>query len=150
MPGEATTTTPRRSLAHQLRRLLASEGYRPRLEKGDGNPSTLFFKVEGNEYLLRCSEQDPDFIQLCSGYSLEDATPDELTLLRAASEVQNDMKVAKVYVPPTKAYVEFQLELFLGGHPPSAGLLERCIATLKHTCREFYKRVTPEKPQACA
>jgi hypothetical protein len=150
MPAKTAVVSPKRSLAHHLRRLLAAEGYRPRLEKGDGDPSTLFFKVESNEYLLRCSGQDPEFIQLCTGYSLAGTTQDELTLLRAASEVQNDAKVAKVYIPPTKAYVEFQLELFLGGHPLSPELLERSIATLKYTCREFYKRVIPDRPQACA
>lgn len=139
---------PKRSSTQQLRRLLLAEGYRPRPK--DGNPQTIHFKVEGNTFLVRCNDDDPDFVQICTGYTLEDTTGDELTLLRAAVDVQNDMKVAKVYIPPNREYVEFQLELFLDGQPLSAGLLERCIATLRATCNAFYKRVTPPAPQARA
>lgn len=138
----------KRTFAQQLRRLLLSEGFRPRPK--DGDPQTIHFKVEGNTFVLRCNEGDPDFVQLCTGYSLEYTTPEELTLLRAAMEIQNAMKVAKVYIPASREYVEFQLELFLGGHPLSPDLLGRCIATLRRTWKEFYARVKPEAPQASA
>ena len=50
-------TRLRRVFAQQLQDL-TSEGYRPRLDPGDGGRSTLHFKVEGEEHELRCSEDD--------------------------------------------------------------------------------------------
>jgi hypothetical protein len=151
MPEEITPARPKRTVAQQLRTLLAEEGYRPSRAADEENPSTIHFKVEGNTFVIRTVEQDPDFVAFCTGYRLEDTTKDELTLLRAANEVQSEMKVAKVYVPRSLKFVEFQLELFLGGRPLSADLLERCIATLRATCKQFFKLVTPqEQPKALA
>lgn len=151
MPEETTPARRKRTVAQQLRALLATEGYRPRRTADEEDPSTIHFKVEGNTFLIRTVEQDPDFVAVCTGYGLEDTTKDELTLLRAAIEVQNEMKVVKVFVPKSLAYVEFQLELFLDGKPVSPELLERCIGTLRATCKRFYKLVTPqEQPRALA
>jgi hypothetical protein len=150
--GETTTPTrSKRTVASKVRALLAEEGYRPRPASDEDDPSTIYFKVEGNTFVIRCIEADPDFLAICTGYKLDDASKDELTLLRAAIDVQSDMKVAKVYLPRDLGFVEFQAELFLDGRPLSAALLERCIGTLRATCREFFKCVTPEeKPQASA
>jgi hypothetical protein len=150
MPEKTNRIPAKRPPAQQLRALLAAEGYRPRRAEADDDPSLIHFKVEGRAYLLRCEEDDPDFVQICTGYSLEDLPKDELELRRAANDVQAEMKVAKVCIPPSLAYVEFQLELFLGGRPLAAELLQRCIATLRHTSREFYERVSPRPPQALA
>lgn len=150
MPDETTRIRAKSTPAQRLRTLLASEGYRPRRAEDEDDPSTVHFKVEGNAFLVRCGDDDPDFVQLCTGYSLENLPQDDLVLLRAANDVQAGMKVAKVCIPPSREYVEFQLELFLGGHPLSAELLERCIATLRHTAKEFYDRVTPPAPRAMA
>ncbi len=49
--------------------------------------TTLHFKVEGTRFQLRCAEEDADFVQLCTGYSLEGATQDELTLLHAGNQL---------------------------------------------------------------
>lgn len=149
MPDKTAKTRPGRGFAQQLRRLLSTEGYRPRLDSGDGRPSTLHFKVEGDEYELRC-EDDADFVQLCTGYLLESVSQDELTLLRTANDVQNQVKVAKVYIPGSRKYVEFQVELFLGGQPLKPDLLQRCISILRYSYREFYRRITPELPRARA
>lgn len=151
MPEETTPSRRKRTVAQQLRLLLATEGYRPRRAADEENPSTVHFKVEGNTFVIRTNEDDPDFVAVCTGYALDDASKDELTLLRAAVEVQNDMRVAKVYVPRNLAFVEFQLELFLDGKPFSADLLARCLGTLRATCKQFYERVTPrEQPRALA
>jgi hypothetical protein len=151
MPEETTPVRAKRTVAQQLRVLLAEEGYRPTRAADEENPSNIHFKVEGNTFVIRANEEDPDFVAICTGYRLEDTTKDELTLLRAAIEVQNEMKVAKVFVPRSLAFVEFQLEMFLGGKPLSADLLERSIATLRATRRQFFKLVTPqEQPKALA
>ena len=151
MDEQTTPARPKRTVAQQLRALLATEGYRPRRVGDEEDPSTIHFKVEGNTFLVRTNEQDPDFVAICTGNTLEDISKDELTLLRAASEAQNDMKVAKVFVPKSLAYVEFQLELFLDGKPFSADLLERCLGTLRTTRRRFYELATPrEQPRALA
>lgn len=151
MPEEITATRTKRSVAQQLRVLLAREGYRPGRVADEENPSNVHFKVEGNTFVARTSEDDPDFVALCTGYRLEDDVKDEQVLLRAAMEVQNDMKVAKVFVPRSLAFVEFQLELFLGGKPLSPELLERCLDTLRATSRAFFKKSLPqEQPKALA
>ena len=151
MPEEITAARSKRTVAQQLRILLAQEGYRPTRATDEETPSTIHFKVEGNTFVIRANEEDPDFVAICTGYRLEDTTKDELTLLRAAIEVQNEMKVAKVFVPRSLAFVEFQLELFLGGNPLSAELLERCIGTLRASRGQFFKLVTPqERPRAQA
>ncbi len=150
MAERTRKTQTRRNPAQQLRALLATEGYRPRRADGEDDPWTVHFKVEGNTFLLRCTDDDPDFVQLCTGYSLDDMPQDDLVLLRAANDVQAEIKVAKVCIPRSRAYVEFQLELFLGGHPLTPELLERCILTLRQTSREFHERVTPRAPQALA
>lgn len=150
MPEKTKRSQSKRSAVQQLRALLATEGYRPRRAEGEDDPSTVYFKAEGNTFLVRCTDDDPDFVQLCTGFALDDTTTDELALLRAANDVQTEMKVAKVCIPPSREYVEVQLELFLGGQQLSAELLERCIAVLRHTCREFCERVTPPAPQALA
>ncbi len=151
MAEETTTVRARRTVSQQVRALLAKEGYRPLRAADEDDPSMVHFKVEGNTFVVRTVEADPDFLAICTGYTLEHATKDELTLLRAAIEVQNDMKVAKVFVPRSLAFVEFQLELFLDGRPLSPALLERSIGTLRATCASFWKLVTPrEEPKALA
>ncbi len=150
MPEKTPRPGSKRTPAQQLRTLHATEGNRPRRAEADEDPSVIYFKVEGITYMLRCPEDDSDFVQLCTGFSLEDSPCDELTLRRAAGEVQNDTKVAKVRIPASRNFVEFQLELFLGGHPLSSELLQRCLATLRYAWREFNKRVTPPQPHALA
>lgn len=152
MPEKTTRVRPKPkpTTAQQLRTLLATEGYRPRFDRGDGHPATIHFKVEGREYVLRFNEDDPDFVQVCTGYLLDGATRDELTLLRAANDVGSQVKVAKVSIPKALDCVEIQVELFLGGQPFSAALLQRSISAVRYGCREFFKRVIPEAPQARA
>jgi putative sensory transduction regulator len=150
MTENTTRTRPARTFAQQLRKLLAEEGYRPRLEQEDGEPAKLHFKVEGNGFQLRCREDDPDFVQVCTGYVLEGATKDELSLLRAANDLQAKLKVVKVWIPASAEFVEFQVELFLGGHPLTPELLERCISMLRHSAGEFWGRVKAEAPRAMA
>ncbi len=150
MTEKTTRIRPSRAFAQQLRKLLAEEGYRPRLEQEDGGPSKLHFKVEGSGFQLRCNEDDHDFVQLCTGYVLEGTTQDELSLLRAANDLQAQLKVVKVWIPASAEFVEFQVELFLDGHPLTPALLERCISMLRHSAREFWGRVKAETPRAMA
>lgn len=150
MTEKTTRIRPARTFAQQLRKLLSEEGYRPRLEQQEGGPSKLHFKVEGKGFQLRCSEEDPDFVQICTGYLLEGATQDEPSLLRAANDLQAELKVVKVWVPAKPEFVEFQVELFLGGHPLTPELLERCISMLRHSAQKFWGRVTAEAPRAMA
>lgn len=150
MTAKTTRSHKRRPFAQQLRKLLSAEGYRPRLDQGDGQPSTIHFKVEGDEFQLCCWEDDPGFVQLCTGRLLGGATHDEPTLLRAANEVQAKVKVVKVWLPASGEFVEFQVELFLSGHPLSPELLQRCISTLRYAVGELTQRVIPEVPRALA
>ena len=150
MTEKTTRIRPARTFAQQLRKLLAEEGYRPRLEQEEGAASKLHFKVEGNGFQLRCREEDPDFVQICTGYLLDGATRDELSLLRAANDLQAKLKVVKVWIPASTEFVEFQVELFLGGHPLTPELLERCISMLRHSAGEFWGRVKAEAPLAMA
>ena len=151
MTEKTTRIRPARTFAQQLRKLLAEEGYRPRLEQEEEDAaSKLHFKVEGHGFQLRCREEDPDFVQICTGYVLEGATRDELTLLRAANDLQARLKVVKVWIPASTELAEFQMELFLGGHPLTPELLERCIAMLRHSAGEFWGRVKAEAPLARA
>lgn len=150
MPEETAPVRAKRTVAQQIRALLATEGYRPRRASEEEDPSSVHFKVEGSGFVIRTLEQDPGFVGVYTGYTLDDLSRDELTLLRAAIEVQNAMKVAKVFVPRDLAFVEFQLELFLDG-PLTAELLERSIGTLRGSRKRFYELVTPrEPPQAQA
>ncbi len=139
-----------RPIAQALRRLLASEGYRPSMDSGDGKPSTIRFKLEGAVHLLRSSEDDPGFVQLCTGWTLDGVTSDELILRRAADEVQNEVKVVKLWIPAALGMIELQAELFVGGSGLTPELLDRCISTLRFAAREFLGRVTPDEPKARA
>lgn len=139
-----------RTAAQRLKDLLAEEGYRPRLEPSDDGPSVLDFKVEGRRFLVRAWASDEDFVQICTGVGLEDGGPDESALLRFGNELQAHYKGVKTYLPPSRAFVEFQIEVFLGGHPLSADLLERCIGILRAAGRDFCKRLEPEVPKARA
>lgn len=149
---ENALAKPRRSrtAAKRLKDLLAEEGYRPRLEPGDDGPSVLEFKVEGRRFLVRAWASDEDFVQICTGVGLEEGSPDESALLRFGNELQAHYKGVKTYLPPSRSFVELQIEVFLGGHPLSADLLERCIGILRAAGRDFCKRLEPEVPKARA
>jgi hypothetical protein len=146
------TVQPRRSntALQPVMDLLAEEGYRPRLEPGDDGPSVLDFKVEGRRFLVRAWASDEDFVQICTGVGLEEGGPDESALLRFGNELQAHYKGVKTYLPPSRSFVEFQIELLLGGHPLSADLLERCIGILRAAGRDFCRRLEPEVPKARA
>lgn len=150
MTEKTTRIRPARTFAQQLRKLLAEEGYRPRLEQEEDGSSRLYFKVEGHGFQLRCREDDHDFVQICTGYLLDGATRDELSLLRAANDLQAKLKVVKVWIPANTEFAEFQVEQFLGGHPLTPELLERCISMLRHSAGEFWGRVKAEAPRAMA
>ena len=150
MTEKTTRIRAARTFTQRLHKVLSEEGYRPRLEQVEGGPAKLHFKVEGNGFQLRCKEEDPDFVQICSGYRLEGATTDELSLLRAANDVQARLKVVKVWIPTSLEFAEFQVELFLGGHPLSPELLERCISMVRHSAGEFWGLVKAEAPLAMA
>lgn len=139
-----------RTAAQRLKNLLVEEGYRPRLEPGDDGPSVLEFKVEGQRFQVRAWASDEDFVQICTGVGLEEGGPDEAALLRFGNELQAHYKGVKTYLPPSRSFVEFQIELLLGGHPLSADLLERCIGILRAAGRDFCKRLEPEVPKARA
>ena len=149
---ENALAKPRRAktAVQRLKDLLAEEGYRPRLESREDGPSDLEFKVEGRRFLLRAWVSDEEFVQVCTGVLLDDGGPDEATLLRFGNELQAHYKGVKTYLPPSRAFVEFQIELFLGGHPLSPELLERCINILKAADRDFCKRLEREMPKARA
>jgi hypothetical protein len=151
MPEMTTRTRRPRPFAQELRALLAEEGYRPRLEPSDGPVCALRFKVEGVEHRVACADDDRDFVQLTVGFRLgERATHDELALLRAANELQASTKVVKVWIPPDCSFVEFGIELFLGGRDYTPALLERSLLTLRGSAEEYFKRVTAEQPAARA
>jgi hypothetical protein len=149
---ENALARPRRAktAVQRLKDLLAEEGYRPRLESREDGPSELEFKVEGRRFLLRAWASDEEFVQVCTGVLLDEGGPDEATFLRLGNELQAHYKGVKTYLPPSRAFVEFQIELFLGGHPLSPELLERCIHILQATDRDFCKRLEPEVPKARA
>ena len=150
MPERTTRTPTKRTVADRLRALLAAEGYRPRRAQEEKHPEVIHFKVEGNLFLLRFEEDDPDFVQVSTGYLLEDSTRDELALLRAGNEIQDKWKAVKVWFPKSRAFVELQVELFLGGRPFTAGLLGRSIGTLRAAGKELHGLVTPGPPKARA
>lgn len=136
---------------HQrLRDFLAAEGFRPWVEEEEDRPRTIYFKAEGRTFSVRASDADPDFVQVAYGYGLDEPWRDERLLLRTALRVQGEVKVVKVYLPPRLDFVEFQAELFLGGHPLGLDLLERCLAALRSTAKAFYDAVQPEVPRARA
>ena len=143
---------PRRpkTAVQRLRDLLAEEGYRPRLENGEDGPSSLDFKVEGRRFVVRAWESDEEFVQVCTGVALDEGGPDEVTLLRLGNELQAHYKGVKTYLPASRAFVEFQIELFLGVHPFSPEVLQRCITVLQAVERDYCKRLVPEAPKARA
>lgn len=150
MAEKTTGARGKRTVAERLRALLAAEGYRPRPARDEKQPNVIHFKVEGNLFLLRCEEGDPDFVQVCTGYSLEDATQDELALLRAANEIGGTKKAVKAWLPPGRGCVEIQVELFLGGRPFTAEHLGRAIEAVHEAANEFHERVMPRAPEALA
>lgn len=134
----------------RLKELLAAEGYRPWTVDEEWAADAVYFKAEGRRYGLRASDADPDFVQVTHGYALDDGPHDELTLLRVGQRVQADVKVVKVHLSPKGDFVEFQAELFLGGHAFGSELLERCLGALRHTTAKFFEALEPEAPRAKA
>ena len=147
---DEATTAPRRkrTAAHRFRDFLARQGFRPWVE--DDFPGCIWFNFEGYRYLVRLEDGDDDYVQVALGYLLEEDCRDELALLRAVNETQAETKVVKVFLAPRLEFVEFQVELFLGGHPMSLELLQRCLLILRGTSRAYLDRVQPEAPKARA
>ena len=139
-----------KTAVQRLKDLLAEEGYRPRLESREDGPSALEFKVEGRRFVLRAWASDEEFVQVCTGVALDEGGPDEVTLLRLGNELQAHYKGMKTYLPPSRAFVEFQIELLRGGHPLTPELLQRCITSLQAVERDFCRRLEPEVPKARA
>ena len=148
---DQVTPAPRRKRtpAQRFRDFLSRQGFRPWVEDGDA-PGTIWFHCEGLKFVARLDERDEDFVQICLGFLLREESRDELTLLRTMNEVQAGTKVVKVFVPPERDFVEFQIELYLDGRPMSPKLLERCLVTLRGTSSDYLGRVRPEPPKALA
>jgi predicted cupin superfamily sugar epimerase len=116
----------------------------------DDAPTSVWFRFEGLKCKAQLDDRDEDFVQLAMGFALREESRDELTLLRAMNEVQASTKVVKVYVSPALDFVEFEMELFLDGRPPTLRLLERCLQTLRVASREYFSKVRPDTPAAQA
>lgn len=152
-PQETTAThetEPTASAATRIADLLAEEGYRPRVAEPDGPFRRIDFKAEGTWYVVRVSEEDPDFVGICLGYLFDHPVPDMDVVLRAGVEVQAMAKVVKFCVDPKHAWYEFQAELFLGGGALTARHVERCLHVLRRAAREFADRMRTACPQAQA
>jgi hypothetical protein len=146
-------TKPRKPEPSPTRRildLLAEEGYRPHLQEGDGPWRRIEFKREGFLYLVRVCDDDPDFVQVCLGFLLDDPIPDVATILRAGHDVQAAAKVAKFFVDPECTCYELQAELFLGDQPLGARQLERCLLVLRRAASDFSERLRTDAPRALA
>mgnify|MGYP006270715739 CR=1 FL=1 len=147
---DEVTAAPRRkrTAAQRFRDFLAREGFRPWFE--DELPGCIWFNFEGYRYLVRLEDGDDDYVQVALGYLLEEDCRDELALLRAMNVIQAETKVVKIFLGPRLEFVEFQMELFLDGHPMSLDLLQRCLLVLRGTSRAYLDRVQPETPKARA
>lgn len=139
----------RRTPAQRLRDFLSRQGFRPWVEDDDA-PGTIWFHFEGLRCAARLEDGDEGYVQLALGFLLEEECRDELTLLRTMNEVQAATKVVKVFLPPGREFVEFQMELFLDGLPMSPTVLQRSLVTLRGASADFLARVRPEPPKARA
>ena len=142
-------TRRRRTPTQRFRDFLSRQGFRPWRDAGDA-PGTLWFNFEGLRFAARLEDGDAGYVQLALGYVLDEESRDELTLLRAANELQAATKVVKVFVPPDRDYVELQAELFLDGPAMAPPVLQRCLLTLRGASADFLSRVRPEAPRARA
>ncbi len=148
MAEVAPAARRKRTALQRFRDFLARQGFRPWVE--DDFPGCIWFNFEGYRYLVRLEDGDDDYVQVALGYLLEEDCRDELALLRAMNETQAETKVVKVFLAPRLEFVEFQMELFLGGRPMSLEMLQRCLLILRGASRAYLDRVQPEAPKARA
>ena len=122
---------------------LSEEGYRPRLELNDLNPSMcrLAFMLEGTLHRLYLDDTDPAFFKLSLSYLLgDDANTSSLALLQAANEVNSSTKGTKVTVNLEEQAAYFVIEAF-GKELPTTETLARMLSHCSFAARRFFTRL---------
>lgn len=140
----------RKPLPQRVCKLLAEEGFRPKLDTECESDMHVSFKLEGRKFLVRFDERDENFVQVCAGVLLDDTSRDELTHLRVAQTIQSETKVVKVFVAAGLEFVEFQMELIVPDSGLTPKLLARSTATILSAWSDYFERVRPEPPRALA
>jgi hypothetical protein len=117
--------------------LLATEGYRPTKDDED---TLIYFKAEGTRYRLQFFEEDTDYIRLSAMWGLDDDTAEDVAY-RAVSEVNRQMKFAKVSIEPAERGVLVSWEALYKEPAHAAPFLERALNQLDSCASYFFKRV---------
>ena len=150
MPDLAVQTTSGQPLPQRVVKVLAEEGYRPKLVDEAEAPLHVSFKVEGRLFLVHFEETDGCFVQVCAGVLLETTCKDELAHLRAARAVQSATKYVRIHVAEDLEFVEFQVEPVLPEGRFTPEILAAAIGAIQAAWAAYFQRVTPEKPRAVA
>ncbi len=140
-----------KSLARRYLEFLADEGYRPRCEDDPDDDSfkVLSFKSEGQTFILFVYEDDPDYFNIGFAFDRGEGPHDPAALANMARDVTESVKGVKCILGLQDNSVRLQVETFLGGATPTAALLERLLAALRHAATQvFEKRVPPERLDA--
>jgi hypothetical protein len=120
--------------------LLATRGYRPRLERARDRPdlSVIAFEHEGSEVVLFLDGADPGYYQLAVTYGTEGVPADAATLLGCANALNDRARVVKVVVDLEGEAASFLVEAFAES-PPSPSVLHRSIYQLRRAAEEFFE-----------
>lgn len=138
-------------LARRYLKFLADEGYRPRREDDPDDDSfkVLSFKSEAQTFILFVYEDDPDYFNIGFAFDLGDDPHDPAALANMARDVTESVKGVKCILGLEDNLVRLQVETFLAGATPTAALLERSLAALRHAAALVFKLgVPPERLDA--
>lgn len=132
-----------KSLAARYFSLLRAEGYRPKLERGDGTFASITFKAEGLLFVVFVDEDDDAFFHLGLAYDLAPTWEDLAAAVARANGLNEELKGVKVTVHAEDHSVRFHVEAFFGA-PATMPVLERSMAALRNAGRAFFD-VAPER-----
>lgn len=139
---EVTTAKP---VADAYVDILAEEGYRPKIERGesDDTSTVIHFKSEGIRYRLFAYEDDPEYFRLGVSYDLGEGPHDAALLARIANDVNDRLKGVKAVLGLDQNGVRFVVESFLTGQKVTAALVERATSALRSAADDFFAARRP-------
>ena len=130
---------------HLFMQFLKEEGFRPKIDEDDD----IIFKCEGKSYYLEASETDESYFRLILPNFWQIDTPEEEQhALIAMSEVNAEIKVAKIYqrMENIHATVEMfidPMEGFKRVFPRCLGCIQAAISTFSDKMKVHFQSEVP-------
>lgn len=131
------------ALADRLMEFLATEGYRPIPDTGDG----IIFRYDGHVYLLRFDPLDQEYLAITYPVRFRLTTAAELArACRAAGRATADVRGAKVAVFEKSRWACAMVEIFGRGTDHFEAMLGRNLTALKAAVSRFEEEMRASAP----